>query len=49
MIDKKNKNFENLSKKGSEIRDKLICSDEKIFEFKKYIMQVVKKISVFAD
>ena len=43
MIDKKNKIFENLSKKGGEMRDKLIDSDEKIFELNQKISKIKEK------
>jgi chromosome segregation ATPase len=47
MINKNNKKNEDLSKKGGEMRDKLIGSDEKIFELSQKICKLKDKNNKF--
>ena len=49
MIDKKNKNFENLSKVNNDLRDQLIESDEKIFDLSQKLYKMREKANDFLE
>ena len=49
MIDKQNKNCENLNKIGNEIINKLIQSDEKIFELSQKLYKLREKTNKLVD